>query len=1212
MSTGKGAGAGASADGRRLGGDPRPQSPGLPRRSAGSRAGRIIAVATAALVIPATLALPVVDFSRVLPGERDAITPTVASMALAEVDPQGLADSPPPELEVPIVGDPGSDTLHTHRDTSIPLEPAAVTVRTATEDFGLMGITATEPFDPDTRIVVRIRENGQWTPWSELPISEHRPDPGTDEADRARYATEPLVTTGADGVQVRMDTPDGDVPAGTEVMLIDNPLTPDDARIGTQSLPLATAGAAVSQPRIISRAEWGANEALRRGTTTYSSELRVAFVHHVVSSNNYTEAQAAQQMRNVYSWFTQGIGVNDFGYNFVVDRFGNIYEGRAGGIDRIVNGAHTQGFNSQSFAVSFLGNADTLNPGATERNRIVNAMADLIAWKFSIHHVNPLATTTLTSAGPGPVGRGTSRYWPGEQVSSPTIAGHGDIGNTSCPGTFLRPIVPRMRQMVADRLGGTIFMPTVTGSGAAWGSGTPIVVTPTTTAAADLRMTVTSACGTEVRRITASNTSRGPLPLSWNGLDDSGTRVPPGRYTLTVSGTVGGERVHDWTGVVRIATAPGAPADPCAPPAQFTVTGTGYGHGVGLSQWGALGQAREGRTAEQILSHYYPGTNVQTMAEPDDVRIGLLHQVPFAQMRTETLTGGQLSTAGGGIEFTIGRNVISGAPGANYRFALSDGFVRVTQSLGGEQTILGRARVVTVRWSGTSDAGGAGTQASLLNVIGPGDSFASPRHRYRYGIVEVAPVSGSGGQSLSVVNVLDMDSYLRGIAEVPANWPQAALQAQVIASRAYALAKYRAGTRAACLCHMDDGRGPYFDQTFHAWHVETGNFGANWVRAVTESRNRVVTYAGAPIPAFYTAATGGRTQSSSAVWGGAGFPWSVSVDDRWSLSVEHPYRTWNVTVSQAQMAQIFGVTDITTISVTPSRESGAAASLVATTADGRTASVSGTAFRSALMRIDGIGVRMRSTYISSVRGDQPASNPSNPPVVSDPVISATVTMIRRPLGAIPAGSTAFLRGRVQPANGAALPSNLVVQRQVRWGTQGWQNRERVSPGADGRYEFALPNISPAGTTYFWRVLVFQGATLIATSGQRQATIVPARTNTPAPAPTPAPPRTDSPSASSGLTMTMVRRPTGALRAGSTAVLSGRLTPNRAGVVLQRQVTWDGVGWQARETTTARPNGTYRFEMPNLAPAGRTYRWRVVALVDGAVVATSPTRVATIR
>jgi SpoIID/LytB domain protein len=1183
VTTGSGAGATAPVDVR------------SPRRGRIGTLRRGLTVAAAALVIPATLALPVVDFASIVPGDREPVTPTVSSMALAEIDPDGLADSPPPALEIPIAGDPNGDALHTHRDVTIDLQPAAVTARTATADFGLMGITADEPFDPDTRIVVRIREPEGWSNWAELPVSEHRPDPGTDEGQRARYATEPLVTTGADGVQVRIDTPDGTVPADAKITLIDNPVTADDQLMGTRSLPLASAGARAPQPQVISRAEWGANESLRRGTTTYSDELKVAFVHHVVSSNNYTEAQAAQQMRNVYSWFTQGVGVNDFGYNFVVDRFGNIYEGRAGGIDRVVNGAHTQGFNSESFAVSFLGNADTLNPKNAEAERIVGAMADLIAWKFAIHHVDPTATSVLTSAGPGPIGQGTSMYWPGEKVSSPTIAGHGDIGNTSCPGTFLRPYVPKLRTMVSNRAGGTFYRPSIAGSGSGWGSGTPITATTRVTAAANLTMSIASACGDQVRTVQADSGSAGTLQLSWDGLNDRGKRVPPGRYNVTISGRVGGEKAYDWTGYVRISTSPGSPADPCSPPSEFTVAGTGYGHGVGLSQWGALGQAREGRDAQQILSHYYPGTQMQQVDEPTDLRIGLLHEAGFAQIRTETI-----NNAGGGLEISIGNNVFAGAKGANYRLEPSDKYVRVTQSLGGEQTVLGRGLTVTVRWSGTADPGGAGSAPTLLNLIGPGESFASPRHRYRYGTVEVTGVSTSGGRRLAVVNVVDMESYLKGIAEVPANWPSAALQSQAIASRSYAMAKYRSGTRAACLCHMDDGGGPYYDQTFHAYDVESGTYGAQWVKAVRETRGDVVTYGGAPIPAFYTAATGGRTQASSDVWGGAGYPWSKSVDDRWSLTVDgNPYRTWSVTASQTRMAQIFGVSDIMLIEIQTAQRSGAAASLVATTYDGRRASVSGTTFRSAL--------GLRSTYLTSVLGDQPATTPTDPTVPTEPTIEAKVSLVRRPLGKIVEGSTATLKGRVRASDGADLPSSIQVQRQVRWGSLAWANRERVGPDNAGRFSFALPDIGPAGTTYYWRVLVYQGSALIATSKELKGTIAADGSTQPDdPAvDEPTAPRTD-------IAVSLVRRPKGTISEGSTAILKGKVKRAGPDVVVQRQVSWDGVDWQERETTTPNTKGRYEFTMSDIAPAGRTYRWRVLVLDDGQIVATSPIRRGTIR
>ena len=316
---------------------------------------------TAVLVIPATLTLPVAASFADPPGPVRA---DVRAFALEGISAGALASTPAPTTPIPIAGE---DHAHERVPVAGPrakapdLRAAAAIPATETAAFGLVGITAAAPFDPATRIVLRVKQDGQWLPWMEVPVSDHLPDPETEEGQRARFATEPVVTDGATGVQVRIDTPSGLVPAGTELTMIDNPERPEDATLAADT-PAASAQAAVRRPTIITRAQWGADESLRRGTTTYSDTLKVAFVHHVVSTNNYTPGQAAQQMRNVYSWFTEGIKVNDFGYNFMVDRFGRLYEGRAGGMDRNVVGAHTSGFNSETFAVSFLGNADSLDP----------------------------------------------------------------------------------------------------------------------------------------------------------------------------------------------------------------------------------------------------------------------------------------------------------------------------------------------------------------------------------------------------------------------------------------------------------------------------------------------------------------------------------------------------------------------------------------------------------------------------------------------------------------------------------------------------------------------------------------------------------------------------------------------------------------------------------------------------------------------------------
>jgi SpoIID/LytB domain protein len=1032
---------------------------------------------TAALVIPATLALPVAG-SLADPGE-----PVGAQLTTIELDriaADALSGTPAPGTPVPVAGED-----HVHEPTAVgarsasSLRAAAAIPPTDTARFGLAGITAAEPFDPDTRIVMRVRQDDAWSPWMEVPISEHMPDPETDEGRRARYGTEPIVTSAADGIQVRVDTPSGEVPADTELTLIDSPERPQDANLGSD-LAAASAQASVKRPRIISRAEWGADESLRRGTTAYSNSVKVAFVHHVVSTNNYTEAQAAQQMRNVYSWFTQGIKVNDFGYNFMVDRFGRIYEGRAGGVDRAVIGSHTSGFNAETFAVSFLGNADTLDPDSPTKERILDAMSDLIAWKFEVHNVNPLGSAVLTSAGPGPGQGTTSKYWPGEKVTSNTIAGHGDIGATSCPGIFLRPALDHIRLAVSARQGRNFFPPTVRGDRIAWGSGGTITLNPRSTRPMAATLTISNACGDPVRTMSASTEVAGVVPFTWDLLDAQGKAVPPGRYTFTISAESKGRRLFPWTGTASISSTPTSPPDPCSPPAQFTIEGTGYGHGVGLSQWGAFAMATADPArwnAQRIVRHYYPGVAVSQYPDDADVRIALLQQQTRAQARIESLGSGsaQLHVTWGKQSFVLG-------PEAQLTFTPSGKFVIVQRTAGGTTQRLGRAKTAVLRWSGTRNPGSAGSAPGLLNVIGASESFTSPGHRYRYGTVEITAQPTSSGPRLNVVNTLRLgDEYLKGIAEVNPSWPEAALRAQAIASRSYALAQLARGIDSRCLCHMDDGDGPRYDQTFRGWLAET-QYGAvnRWAAAVEATRRNgtglTALYQGTPINAFYTAATGGHTIPAATAWGGTGYPWSVSVNDPWSRSAPgNPYRTWNVVLTQARAAQLFGITQIMRLVPDRIQESsgdtiGAARSVTAHSLNGQQSTIPLGRLRALIGY-----TTLKSPYLARITG-QYTTGPT-------PVPQGGVSLVAMPAGDVRDGTVVTLSGVIkQPRPG------LLVRRQVQVNGGAWQDRNTATPDSQGRFTFAVL-VNGRGATYTWRVVVMDGSTPVASSRTRVAKVL---------------------------------------------------------------------------------------------------------------------------
>ncbi|MCL8027719.1 FG-GAP-like repeat-containing protein [Nocardioides sp. BSK12Z-3] len=157
-------------------------------------------------------------------------------------------------------------------------------------------------------------------------------------------------------------------------------------------------------------------------------EVHAGFVHHTVNANSYTRAQVPGIIRSIYAYHTQSLGWSDIGYNFLVDRFGRIWEGRYGGVDRPVVGAHTYGYNSYSFAMSAIGNYETAKPSSA----MVQAYGALFAWKLSLHGVD--ASSTKQVVGPD---------------TFQAINGHRDAGQTACPGQYLYNKIGRIRKLAA-------------------------------------------------------------------------------------------------------------------------------------------------------------------------------------------------------------------------------------------------------------------------------------------------------------------------------------------------------------------------------------------------------------------------------------------------------------------------------------------------------------------------------------------------------------------------------------------------------------------------------------------------------------------------------------------------------------------------------------------------------------------------------------------
>ncbi|MEI5099559.1 peptidoglycan recognition protein [Streptomyces sp. PmtG] len=180
------------------------------------------------------------------------------------------------------------------------------------------------------------------------------------------------------------------------------------------------------RPRIVTRRGWGADEGLRERHFAYTKKVKAAFVHHSATGNGYRCSQASSVLRSIYRYHVKSSGWRDFGYNFAVDKCGNIYEGRAGGVAKPVLGAHTLGFNTNSMGIAVLGTYTSAAPPKAA----VNAVARLTAWKLGLFGANPRGTTYLKSGG-------GNLYRKGTNVRLRVISGHRDGFATECPGRRL-------------------------------------------------------------------------------------------------------------------------------------------------------------------------------------------------------------------------------------------------------------------------------------------------------------------------------------------------------------------------------------------------------------------------------------------------------------------------------------------------------------------------------------------------------------------------------------------------------------------------------------------------------------------------------------------------------------------------------------------------------------------------------------------------------
>src|SRR6266545_3331620 len=198
--------------------------------------------------------------------------------------------------------------------------------------------------------------DGKWSAWRPAaPEAEDLPDVFSDEARPAKgwRLGNPYWTGPSDRIAYRL--------RGRVERLRAFYIRSPEERVPMRRLSIA------DSPAIVTRLSWRANEAIRRGPPRYAPSLQFALVHHTAGSNSYTAAQSAAIVRGIQVYHVQGNGWDDIGYNFLVDRYGQVFEGRFGGVDKNVIGAHAEGFNTGSVGVAVLGTYGSAAPPAVTR-----------------------------------------------------------------------------------------------------------------------------------------------------------------------------------------------------------------------------------------------------------------------------------------------------------------------------------------------------------------------------------------------------------------------------------------------------------------------------------------------------------------------------------------------------------------------------------------------------------------------------------------------------------------------------------------------------------------------------------------------------------------------------------------------------------------------------------------------------------------------------
>lgn len=394
---------------------------------------------------------------------------------------------------------------------------------------------------------------------------------------------------------------------------------------------------------------------------------------------------------------------------------------------------------------------------------------------------------------------------------------------------------------------------------------------------------------------------------------------------------------------------------------SFRFTGSGWGHGVGMSQYGARAMAEKGHTADQILTYYYTGVTLNTLpgvfppenfllADPDPIWVGLAQTRSVMTFRVEGTTPAGLCKANDGegecpTQFA--------QPGETWEFrALGGGqcqFFREGAAVGNPGTCRG-----AITWDDQPN-----TRIHIVEL----------NRTYARGSLRMRPV----GENFHISLEIPVEQYLYGLGEMPSWWHMEALRAQAIAARTYLVRQslrqgpekaFTASRQAQCWCHV---YASVVDQVYVGYSKEAEPInGARWVEAVNSTAGRVITHPEAPdssiIIAYYSSSSGGKTETNVTGLGHSNpIAYLQTVDDPWSLDpvALNPYASWEKTLTAPEVAAAVGLDTVTGMQVLSRHPSGSAneVRIVGTLAGAETSIIrSGRTLKSAL--------GLRSSYFS--------------------------------------------------------------------------------------------------------------------------------------------------------------------------------------------------------------------------------------------------------